>query len=112
MVDLTGNDPSRRAPRYWISSPLTFREGLGPWHQGTSVNICARGLLFRTRKAMPVSSEIDVHLTLAGGAAIRCSGRVVRAEQCVSTGESLIAVAIHRFKFRREAPARELDAHS
>lgn len=112
MVDLTGHDTPRRAPRYWISSPLTFRASEGPWHEGTSVNICARGLLFRTTEALRVSSAIDVQVTLAAGAAIQCSGHVVRTERCARTGESLVAVAIHRLKFRREAPARELDASS
>lgn len=87
---------------------MQFRGDDGEWHEGTTVNIAARGLLCRTTVAMPVASELELHIVLpqgaTAGADVLCSGRIVRTETSPESGETLMAVAIDQFQLRRAAP--------
>lgn len=101
----SSNHPERQLRRYSIHSRVQFRGNDGTWHEGVTVNICARGVLFRTSEAMPVSSALDLYIALPHGTAgvthVRCSGRVVRIEPSLETGDALMAVTIDQFQLRR-----------
>ena len=101
QVDMVGFDRggTRRAARYAITAPLRFRADGGVWRDGITVNISARGLLFRTVHATSVCRAVEMRIALPtdrppAGAHIACSGRVVRITEAPHDGEMLVAVAI------------------
>jgi hypothetical protein len=108
MIDLADTPSQRQSRRYPISSMVRFRGTDGGWHDGTTVNIGARGLLFRARVTVPVASQIDLQIALQRGAEISahvlCSGHVVRAEPAAGADEMLLAVTIEHFQLQRTAP--------
>jgi PilZ domain len=108
VIHLPDDHERRQSRRYPVVSPVQFRGIDGPWHEGTTVNIGAQGLLFRARVAMPAASELAVHIELphgaSGAAHVLCSGRVVRTEPGKDAGETLIAMTIEQFQLRRAEP--------
>ena len=107
LVELVDFDRggARRAARYPIAAPLRFRVDGGVWHDGITVNISARGLLFQTVHATSVCSAVDMRIALPtdrppAGAHIACSGRVVRTTKAPHDGEMLVAVAIDQGHLR------------
>jgi hypothetical protein len=108
--EFTGSS-TRRSPRYPITAPVRFRTEDGEWVEGTTVNICARGLLLRTRFVVmpPTSLQLRIALTgdSASGAHVACSGHVVRAEQPPDIDEALVAVTIDDFQLRPAARRAE-----
>lgn len=82
---------------------MRFRRCESPWHEGMTVNISSRGLLFRATVSIPVASELHVHILpeARGAAHVICSGRVVRTQPVSGTGETLIAMTIDQFQLQR-----------
>lgn len=108
MIAFCERHTPRREARYPITSPLRFRtEEDGAWYAGTTVNISARGLLFRTAHT-PSSGAIELRIALTceeapTGAYISCSGRILRTTQVSSSGDVLVAVAIDQGHLRPAA---------
>ena len=85
-----------RAPRFPLEFPLRYRShGSRPWIVGTTENIGRSGVLFRADRMVDVATDVEIQVTLVwegGRSNLRCSGRVVRAEQGVAQ-PSRLAVA-------------------
>ena len=102
--------PPPRAPRFDLRVPVRYRAlGGDDWHEGSSENMSRTGLLFRTDRLLPVSTAVEMLVTLPvgpGGAEIRCRGSVVRAVPPASP-DSLPALAatISNFRFLRGSGA-------
>jgi hypothetical protein len=106
--DFTRHGTTRRAPRYPITAPVQFRADAGDWIEGTTVNICASGLLIRTRFVPSDSTPLELRIALtnqgpSSGAHVACSGRVVRSERRSGADEALVAVTIDQFQLRPAA---------
>ncbi len=88
--------PPPRAPRFDLRVPVRYRAfGGDDWHEGSSENMSRTGLLFRADCLLPVSTRIEMLVTLPigpGGSEIRCRGRVVRTLPSASP-DSLPALA-------------------
>lgn len=88
--------PTPRAPRFDLRVPVRYRAfGGDDWHAGSTENMSRTGLLFRADRLLPVSTSIEMLVTLPigpGGSEIRCRGRVVRAVPSAAP-DSLPAVA-------------------
>jgi hypothetical protein len=111
MIDFVDGKAARRARRYPITAPLQFRAPDDAWYEGTTVNIGARGLLFRTHIVVPVSSLIELRIALSAegpttGPHIACAGRVVRSEPALAAGDTYLAVAIDQVQLRPAAHRR------
>lgn len=100
---------TRRAPRYPISVPVRFRAAEGDWVDGTTVNLCAHGMLIRTGLAPVLSTRLQLQFGLTGdlssGPQVKCSGRVVRTEQPEDEAAVLVAVTIDDFQLRPASQA-------
>jgi hypothetical protein len=112
MGEFTGSS-TRRSPRYPITTAVRFRTEDGEWVEGTTVNICARGLLIRTRAAPLPSTLLQLRIALTGdatsGAHVDCSGRVVRSVSQPDEGDALVAVTIDNFQLRPAAKTPPAD---
>lgn len=103
-----GNKGSvQRAQRFAVEIPIRYREkGNTDWQEGTTVNISASGILFRSKQSWRPQTVLDVALTLPvaisgeSPAEIGCQGHVVR--KATASGNSktlLLAVSIARYRF-------------
>lgn len=94
----------RRTPRYPIAVPVRFRERGAGWEDGTTMNIGADGLLFRTQAAPAPAALLELLIALMGsfsGPHVECSGHVVRSAPSPEDGDGvLVAVTIDRFQLR------------
>ena len=95
--------PRPRATRFDLRVPVRYRAfGGDDWHAGSSENMSRTGLLFRADRLLPVSTRIEVLVTLPigpGGSEIRCRGRVVRAVPSAAP-DSLPALATTIFTYQ------------
>lgn len=103
-----GNKGSvQRAQRFAVEIPIRYREkGSVGWQEGTTVNISASGILFRSKRFWRPRTVLDVALTLPvaisgeSPAEIGCQGSIVR--KATASGNSktlLLAVSIARYRF-------------
>lgn len=111
MIDFVDGAAARRARRYPISAAIEFRASDDTWYEGITVNIGARGVLFRTRNAMPISTRVEMRIALSPegpttGPHIACTGRVIRSERATTTGDAYLAVAIDQVQLRPAAHRR------
>ena len=81
-----------RARRFDIEAPIMYRgKGEIEWHKGKSKNISRTGVMFTAEDAIPVGTEIEIHIVLnaiveaaepakagAKGVPVNCKGEVVR----------------------------------
>ena len=88
--------------------PVRYRAfGGDDWHEGSTENMSRTGLLFRADRLLPLSTPIEMLVTLPigpGGSEIRCRGRVVRAVPSAAP-DSLPALAttISAYHFLRSS---------
>ena len=111
MIDFVDGAAARRARRYPITAAMEFRAAGDTWYEGITVNIGARGVLFRTRNSMPISTRVEMRIALSPegpttGAHIACTGRVVRSERTPAAGYAYLAVAIDQVQLRPAAHRR------
>ena len=111
MIDFVDGAAARRARRYPITASLQFRGADHTWHEGMTVNIGARGVLFRTEIAMPVATLVEMRIALSAegptnGPHMACTGRVVRSERAAAGEDAYVAVAIDQVQLRPGALRR------
>lgn len=95
-----------RAPRFVLQVPVRYRAlGGDDWHAGSTENMSRTGVLFRTEHLLPVSTTIEMLVTLPigpGGSEVRCRGRVVRAvPPVVPDSLPALATTISNYQFLR-----------
>ena len=57
--------PTPRAPRFDLRVPVRYRASGGDdWHAGSTENMSRTGLLFRADRLLPVSTPIEMLVTL------------------------------------------------
>lgn len=98
--------PPSRARRFDLRVPVRYRAfGGDDWHTGSSENMSRTGLLFRADRLLPVSTPIEVLVTLPigpEGSEIRCRGRVVRAVPSAAPHSlPALATTISTYRFLR-----------
>ncbi|MGH9354285.1 MAG: PilZ domain-containing protein [Terriglobia bacterium] len=107
-------DSAQRAQRFAVEIPVRYREtGSVDWQEGTTVNVSASGILFRSAQSLRPRTALDVALTLPvaisgeAPAEIGCRGTVVREVRDSSHHEvPMLAVSIARYRFVHKRRAR------
>lgn len=99
---------SNRSSQLLHSAADTEAARVSPYYgtfEGQSVNLSERGIYFRSREKMSVGQPLEMYLTipreLTGRASerVRCSARVVHAEQSVDQQGMLgVGAAVDRFE--------------
>ncbi len=95
------NQAFARAPRYPLRIPLRYRSSHDEqWRDGQTENISRSGVLFRTDRAMPLQTPIEIVLALppevageGAAATVICRGRIVRTEDRSDQGDARPAMA-------------------
>jgi hypothetical protein len=102
-----GHDLS--ATRYPIKASIRFRlKGKFEWQEGTTVNISRSGVLFQSCMDLPPETMIVMQIALPidslDTTTVRCWGRVVRTDSCLTEkcGHPVLAAAILRYRFGSE----------
>ncbi|MGH9344414.1 MAG: PilZ domain-containing protein [Terriglobia bacterium] len=110
----------QRAQRFAVEIPIRYREtGSADWQEGTTVNISASGILFRSARSFRPRTALDVALTLPvaisgeAPAEIGCHGAVVRVVRDSSRPRMpMLAVSIARYRFVHKRRARAMGDRS
>lgn len=86
-----------RAQRFPLQLPLRYRKtGKSNWMDGTTLNICHTGMLFRSVETVPVNSLLDIKMKLPPKLMLSCQGAVV-----VRSEKSTAAVKFQRYRVIR-----------
>jgi hypothetical protein len=99
-----------RAERFPIETQVRFREkGEPDWNEGTTLNISRTGILFRTPRALPPSTVIEMQILfpaeITGGppANVLCWGPIVRAQAPAEPNlDPAQAAAIVNYRFTHD----------
>jgi hypothetical protein len=104
---------TKRAERFLIEAALRYRaSGDDAWHEGKTLNISRTGVLFKTSKGLHAKTMLEMRIVfpaeIYGGtpADLVCWGPIVRIQQ--SDASSVIAAAILRYRFKRNAANKKL----
>ena len=104
-----GQGPSERAIRFPVCMPVHYRiPQTRQWFEARTENVSRTGVLFRGERNLKPATLVEVRLevppTSRNGerAEVVCKCEVVRTEHAGGSASPAVAVAIHRYRFRRK----------
>jgi PilZ domain len=98
-----------RAMRFPVQMPVHYRlPQTGKWFEALTENASRTGLLFRVEGDFEPATIVDVRLEVpptrrnGESAEVVCKCKVIRTEAVRGDKSTAMAVAIHRYRFRRK----------